>query len=117
MKPRDTKILKVKNTLDGYKNRIIEGEELDKERDQVEIDIEGGRIHVQPLKDGTTVTIHYFNDNIDKDPTFNGTGEILYYITDTLNFPPDGKYRPNVSFVSSEHRKHKIDFRYFTDEG
>lgn len=116
MNPTDSELSKVKNTLSEYKNKIVEGEELDEKEDALEIDIDGGRIWVHPKSDGTTVKIHYFNDTGDPDTTFTGTGVIMHYITDELGFPHHGKFEPHISFFSNERRTHKIYFEYFRED-
>lgn len=116
MNPTDSELLEVKNTLNSYKNKIVEGQELDKEKDALEIDIDGGRIWVHPKSDGTTVKIHYFNDTGDPETVFSGTGVIMHHINDEIGFPYHGKFEPFSSFFSNERRTHKIDFEYFRED-
>ena len=106
MEPTNDELEQVKNTLRNYKDRIKQSDELIKEKDSLELDIDGGRIWVHPKSDGTSVDIHYFNDTGDSDALFRGSGVIMTYVKNELGFPITGEYEPFTPFsVMNEERK------------
>lgn len=97
-----------KNTLYNYKDKIKQSDGLIKEKDALELDIDGGRIWVHPKSDGTSVDIHYFNDTGDSDTIFPGTGVIIHHLIYDVGFPIHGDYKPYSSFFSNERRTYRV---------
>jgi hypothetical protein len=115
MNPTDSDLKEIKDTLDNYKETVVDGGELDEINDALELDIDGGRIWLHPRSDGFSVDIHYFNDTGDKDTKFNGTGVVMNYLMRDIGFPSHGEFEPHTPFFSNERRTHRVNFEYFVD--
>lgn len=104
MDASDEQLERVKEKLERYQEQVVNGEQLNRQDDYLELDVTNGRIWLHPQDDGHTVDIHLFDDEQNRDYR-RARSRIITHLTIDIGFRE--AYTP---FIGPERMHIRVDY-------